>query len=164
MKDGIYELTKIEKDRYVWTSKPGRQIHLTRDLALASVLKDRVWEWDVTPTPALSWPLETGKWGVIQRATLRMRSQSSGIPVRLEWRVNAADDVRVVGGVFRAFPVAYTAFLDTGDPFRGPLQIPGAQQWQVTTWYAPDARRIVKIQSSIDGLNYEVISLDRPAV
>src|SRR5262245_22558760 len=50
MKDGIYELTKIEKDRYVWTSKPGRQIHLTRDLVLASVLKDRVWEWDVTPT------------------------------------------------------------------------------------------------------------------
>ena len=164
MKDGVYELTKIEKDRYVWTSKPGRQIYLTRDLALASVLKDRVWEWDVTPTPSLSWPLEAGKWSVKQRVILRMRSQSSGIPVRLEWRVNASEEVRVVGGLFKAYPIVYSAYLDSTDPFRGPLQVPGAQSWHVTTWYAPEARRIVKIQSSIDTLNFEIIGLDRPVV
>lgn len=165
LRDGVYELTKIEKDRYVWTSSPGRQIHLTKDLGLASVLKDRVWEWDVHPVPSISWPLETGKWGVLHRATLRMRSQPSGIPVRLGWRVNTYEDVRVVGGVFKAFPIVYSAEFDSADPLRGGLQIPGAQSWQVTAWYAPEARRIVKIQSaSIDALNFEVISLDRPAV
>ena len=159
LKDGVYELTKIEKNRYVWASSTGRQIHLTKDLALASVLKDRVWEWDVTPVPEIAWPLEVGKWGLMHRATLRMRSQPSGIPVRLSWQVKVYEDVRVVGGLFKAFQIVYAATVDTGDPFRGGLQVPGAQSWQVTAWYAPEVRRIVKIQStSIDALNFEVIS------
>ena len=163
LKDGVYELTKIEKNRYTWASSPGRQIHLTKDLALVSVLKDRVWEWDVTPVPEISWPLEVGKWGLMQRVTLRMRSQSSGVPVRLGWQVKAYEDVRVVGGLFKAFQIVYTANLDSGDPFRSPLQVPGAQSWQVTAWYAPEVRRIVKIQSaSIDALNFEVISVEPP--
>ena len=102
LKDGVYELTKIEKNRYIWASTPGRQIHLTKDLALVSVLKDRVWERDVTPLPEIAWPLEVGKWGLMQRVTLRMRSQSSGVPVRLGWQVKAYEDVRVVGGLFKA--------------------------------------------------------------
>ena len=41
--------------------------------------------------------------------------------------------------------------------------MPGAQSWQVTAWYAPEVRRIVKIQSaSIDALNFEVISVEPP--
>lgn len=163
LKDGVYELTKIEKNRYLWASSPGRQIHLTKDLALVSVLKDRVWEWDVTPVPEIAWPLEVGKWGLMHRATLRMRSQPSGIPVRLSWQVKAYEDVRVVGGLFKAFQIVYAANVDTGDPFRSGLQVPGAQSWQVTTWYAPEVRQIVKIQSaSIDALNFEVISLEHP--
>ena len=163
LKDGVYELTKIEKNRYIWASSAGRQIHLTKDLALASVLKDRVWEWDVTPVPEIAWPLEVGKWGLMHRATLRMRSQPSGIPVRLSWQVKVYEDVRVVGGLFKAFQIVYAANVDTGDPFRGGLQVPGAQSWQVTAWYAPEVRRIVKIQStSIDALNFEVISLEPP--
>src|SRR5215510_5883501 len=75
LKDGVYELTKIEKDRYVWASSPSRQIHLGKDLALVAVLKDRIWEWDLTPVPAISWPLEPDKWGLQHRMTLRMRSQ-----------------------------------------------------------------------------------------
>jgi|KBSSwiStaDraftv2_1062776.scaffolds.fasta_scaffold49711_2 hypothetical protein len=163
LKDGVYELTKIEKNRYVWASSAGRQIHLTKDLALVSVLKDRIWEWDVTPVPEIAWPLEVGKWGLMHRATLRMRSQPSGIPVRLSWQVKVYEDVRVVGGLFKAFQIVYAANVDTGDPFRGGLQVPGAQSWQVTAWYAPEVRRIVKIQStSIDALNFEVISLEHP--
>jgi hypothetical protein len=43
--------------------------------------------------------------------------------------------------------------------------VPGAQSWQVTAWYAPEVRRIVKIQStSIDALNFEVISLEHSAL
>jgi hypothetical protein len=93
-----------------------------------------------------------------------MRSQQSGIPIRLTWQVKTYEDVRVVGGLFKAFQIVYTANVDTGDPFRGGgLQVPGAQSWQVTTWYAPEVRRIVKIQStSIDALNFEVISLEHP--
>ena len=86
------------------------------------------------------------------------RSRSIG------WQVKAYEDVRVVGGLFKAFQMVYTANLDTGDPFRGGLQVPGAQSWQVTAWYAPEVRRIVKIQSaSIDALNFEVISVEPPS-
>ncbi|HET7876544.1 MAG TPA: hypothetical protein VFN71_13570, partial [Methylomirabilota bacterium] len=46
LKDGVYEVIKVEKDRYIFAASAGRQIHLTKDLALVSLLRDRVWEWD----------------------------------------------------------------------------------------------------------------------
>jgi hypothetical protein len=89
LKDGVYELIKVEKDRYIFAATTGRQIHLTKDLALVSVLRDRVWKWDLSLAPELSWPLEVGKWGVIHRATLKTRENRSGVPVRVTWEVKA---------------------------------------------------------------------------
>jgi uncharacterized caspase-like protein len=163
LKDGVYELIKIEKDRYIFAASADRQIHLTKDLALVSVLRDRVWEWDLFPVPELSWPLEVGKWGVIHRATLKTRDNRSGVPVRVAWEVKAYEDVRVVGGLFKAFQISYMVNIETGDPFRGGVRVPGPQFWQVVTWYAPEVRRIVKTQATyIAALNLEVVTVDGP--
>jgi len=165
LKDGVYDLIKVEKDRYIFAASAGRQIHLTKNLALVSMLRDRVWEWDLFPVPELSWPLEVGKWGIIHRGTLRSRDYPSGLPVRTTWEVKAYEDVRVVGGVFKAFQILYTVDLESSDALgRGGLQIPGPQSWRLVTWYAPEVRRIVKTQSTpIAALNLEVVSVDRLA-
>ncbi|HET7876046.1 MAG TPA: caspase family protein [Methylomirabilota bacterium] len=165
LKDGVYDLIKVEKDRYIFAASAGRQIHLTKNLALVSMLRDRVWEWDLFPVPELSWPLEVGKWGVIYRGTLRNRDHPSGLPVRTTWEVKAYEDVRVVGGVFKAFQILYTVDLETSDALgRGGLQIPGPRSWQLATWYAPEVRRIVKTESTpIGALNLEVVSVERLA-
>jgi hypothetical protein len=163
LRDGVYELIKVEKDRYIFAATAGRQIHLSKDLALVSVLRDRVWEWDLSPAPELSWPLEVGKWGVIHRATLKTRDHTSGVPVRVAWEVKAYEDVRVVGGLFKAFQISYTVNVETGDPFRSGVQVPGPQVWQLVTWYAPEVRRIVKTQATyIAALNLEVVTVDGP--
>jgi hypothetical protein len=61
--DGAYELVRIEDDRYVFTAEPDREIHLTKDLAIAKVRRGRnAFEWD--PPPQFVWPLEVGKWGL----------------------------------------------------------------------------------------------------
>src|SRR5713226_1343003 len=59
--DGIYELIRIEKDRYVFSADPGNEIELTKDLApVKNVLSGGV-AFEFTPPPTLSWPLEVGK-------------------------------------------------------------------------------------------------------
>src|SRR5262245_1970387 len=163
LKDGVYDLIRVEKDRYVFAAGANRQIHLTKDLALVSVIKDRVIEWDLFPIPEIPWPLEVGKWGVNQRATFRSRDHPAGAPVRYTWEVKAYEDVRVGGSSIKAFQILYTVTVETGDPFRRGTQAPGAQFWQLATWYAPDVRRIVKVQASnIAALNLEVVTVDRP--
>jgi Caspase domain len=163
LKDGVYELIKVDKDRYIFAASADRQIHLTKSLALVSMLRDRVVEWDISPAPEISWPLEVGKWGVIHRATLKTRGQPNGIPVRVTWEVKAYEDVRVVGGSFKAFQISYVVDVETGDPFRSGIRVPGPQSWQLLTWYAPEIRRIVKTQATyIAALNTEVVALDRP--
>src|SRR5262249_26092027 len=92
LKDGVYHLIRVDKDRYVFAAGADRQIHLTKDLALVSVIKDRVIEWDLFPIPGIPWPLEVGKWGVNQRATFRSRDHPAGVPVRYTWEVKAYED------------------------------------------------------------------------
>ena len=164
LKDGVYDLIRVEKDRYVFAAGAGRQIHLTKTLALVSVQRDRIWEWDISPAPEISWPLDVGKWGVLYRATLRNRDNPNGVPVRVTWEVKAYEDVDVAGTRLKAFQILYAVNIDTGDPFRPGVQVPGPQFWRVATWYAPEVRRIVKTQGTyIAALNLEVVALDRPA-
>jgi hypothetical protein len=165
LKDGLYDLIKIEKDRYIFAASAGRQIHLSKNLAFTSVLRDRQWEWDLYPPPEISWPLQVGKWGITYNATFRSRDHVSGLPVRVTWQVKAYEDVNVVGGAFKAFQILYSIDLETRDVFgRGGLQIPGPQSWRLVAWYAPEVKRIVKTQATnIDGLNLELVAVDRPA-
>src|SRR5262249_42683567 len=57
--DGIYELTRIDQGRYVFSSESGREIHLTRDLVVSAVTGVRYLQF-VSP-PSLNWPLQLGQ-------------------------------------------------------------------------------------------------------
>jgi hypothetical protein len=35
--DGVYELIRIEGDRYIFSAGPGQEVHLTKDLAIGRV-------------------------------------------------------------------------------------------------------------------------------
>jgi hypothetical protein len=162
LKDGVYDLLRVEKDRYIFAASASRQIHLTKNLAFVSLLRDRVWEWDILPVPELSWPLEVGKWGVLHRATFRSRDHPSGIPVRVSWEVKSHGEVRVAGSAIKAFQVLYTVEVEGGDLHGRGVQVPGAQSWWLATWYAPELQRIVKTQATIDALNLEAVEPQRP--
>jgi uncharacterized caspase-like protein len=162
LKDGVYDLVRIEKDGYVFAASPTRRIYLTKDLVVSKVEKDGTVEWSVFPTPSLPWPLVVGKWGVTYRAVLTNRDHPSGINVRLIWEVKAYEDVHVVAGSFKAFRIAYRAQLDTGDDIRRTPNVSGPQSWTFTTWYAPEVRLIVKMEAvNQQGLNAETVTVGR---
>jgi hypothetical protein len=58
--DGVYELIRIEDDRYIFSAGRDREIQLTRDLFPATVVKG-VRELTFSPPPRIPWPLEVGK-------------------------------------------------------------------------------------------------------
>src|SRR5262245_53830603 len=83
--DGTYTLSRIDKDLYVFVAGPGREIHLSRDLALARIQRGA----DVTefsPPPKITWPLEVGRWG---RAYVTMRTSEfpRGVTATDTWKV-----------------------------------------------------------------------------
>ena len=172
--DGVYELTKVDKNGYVFSAAGGRQIVLTQDLAIAGVTKGSLVEWDLYPSAAPKWPLEVGKWGM-GRGVLRNRDKPSGATVRVTWQVKAFEDVRVPAGTFKAFRIEQAIELETGDRIRNSPMPAGRLSWTVTTWYAPEARRIVKAEAlGVDALDIQLVSaearaadvrvaLDRPA-
>src|SRR3972149_8888301 len=60
--DGLYDLVRIENDQYVFSSGPGRETLLSRDLTVASARRGaRVITFD--PAPKLGWPLAGGEAG-----------------------------------------------------------------------------------------------------
>jgi hypothetical protein len=165
LKDGVYEVVRVDKDRYVFAASAGREIHLTKALALVSVLRDRVWEWDLLPAPDIAWPLEVGKWGSVLRATLRTRDHPTGVGVKVTWEVKAHEDVRVGAASYKAFRILYTVILETADLLRSGRDVPGPQSWELVTWYAPEARRIVKAQAThIPALDLEMVPVEAPVV
>jgi hypothetical protein len=130
--DGTFVMTRIEDDAYVFVGA-GRQIRLTRDLALARVQKGR-WFVEMSPPVRLTWPLRVGAWG--QTDTVwRWEGNPSGVAGRLVWEVEAYEDVIPGGalGPMKAFRIALTA--ETGG---------GAWRKTLRLWYAPDAQRFVK--------------------
>lgn len=57
--DGLYELTRIDENRYVFSGGAGREIQLTRDLVVGEVTGVRFLQF-LSP-PVLSWPLQLGQ-------------------------------------------------------------------------------------------------------
>src|SRR5690242_2360737 len=62
--DGAYDLIRIENARYVFAADGGREVHLTRDLGVAKIVRGGKTLLELEPPPALTWPLEVGQWGV----------------------------------------------------------------------------------------------------
>jgi caspase domain-containing protein/glucodextranase-like protein len=158
--DGVYELTKADKDGYLFTSAGARQIFLTRDLTVTRISKAGRIEWDLYPAPGPSWPLDVGKWGVAN-GVLRNSDNPGGANVRITWRVKSFDDVRVPAGAFKAFQITHEIEADIGGLLRGAMLPGGRHSWSVTTWYAPDAQRIVKTEAwGVEALDLQVVSVD----
>ncbi|MBI4587264.1 MAG: caspase family protein, partial [Candidatus Rokubacteria bacterium] len=154
--DGAYDLVRIEKDLYVFSAGPGREVHLTKDLVVAKVQRgERVGELD--PPPRLTWPLEVGKWGV-SSGRWRTPGNPAGGPARFTWKIEAYEEIRVTAGSFKAFRISLS--IEPEGPGRGPG--PG-RRWELQTWYAPEARQLVKAEGYDLGMYaFEVVAVDRP--
>lgn len=164
LKDGVYDLIRIDRGRYIFAAGSGRQIHLTKDLGVAAVLRDGLWVWSLEPPPEIRWPLEVGRWGVLHRATFHNRDHPGGLHVRVTWEVKSYEDIAVAGGVSKAFRILYQVDVDDGGLSRRSMVVAGPQSWHLTVWYAPDAQQIVKAEAiNAEALNWEVVALDRPS-
>jgi uncharacterized caspase-like protein len=158
--DGIYELIRIEKDRYVFSAGPGNEIELTKNLApVKSVLSGGV-AFEFTPPPTLSWPLEVGKSGSVQGSFKRMYAEP--YPAELTWVVEAYEDVEVPAGTFKAFRISFKVEPRVGTNFSRRTWAPaGSYTLTHRLWYAPEVRRFVKADS-LDNwyMRFQVIAVD----
>jgi hypothetical protein len=155
-RDGVYSLTRIDKDLYVFESGD-REVHLTRDLAIALFRKGRFFgEFD--PAPRVSWPLEVGKRGVTG-GVWRSENNIAGVPSQFFWEVAAYEDVLTVAGTFKAFRIDFH--------FNQRPNVSGAMySRRLHMWYAPEVKQIVKFtdESSSRWYDFEVVSVTRPTV
>jgi uncharacterized caspase-like protein len=138
--DGVFELTRIEADRYVFTAPNGREVHLAKDLAPLKLDNNGYWVEMEQPVP-LRWPLEVGKWGS-QTVRWKWWGGPTGGPSRLQWEVKAYEDVRAGGKTYKAFRVEWEVRHPSG-----PCQNVGNH---FTLWYAPEARQWVKGEGDSD--------------
>jgi len=163
LNDGAYDLVRATGDVYFFSAGPNRQIQLTRDLGIYRMLKDGTVEWQVDPPPPIKWPLEVGKWGVIHNAVLHSREYPSGLPVRFTWQVKAYESVQVPAGTYQAFRIEYLAEY-ISEPLRRGGGIPGRQSWALVSWYAPEARQIVKAEAAgLRGVDFQLVAGDSVA-
>jgi len=98
--DGAYDLIRIDNGHYVFAADGGREVHLTRDLGVAKVVRGGKTLLEMEPPPAVTWPLEVGQWGVSWLTFKTPDPQYGQSLARLSWRVEAYEDVRVPAGVF----------------------------------------------------------------
>ena len=163
LNDGAYDLVRATGDVYFFSAGPNRQIQLTRDLGIYRMLKDGIVEWQVDPPPRIKWPLEVGKWGIIYNAVLHSREYPGGLPVSLTWEVKAYESVQVPAGTYQAFRIVYLAEYITDLLKRGGA-LPGRQSWTLVSWYAPEARQIVKAEASgLRGVDFQLVAGDSVA-
>ena len=150
--DGVYELIRIENDRYVFAAGPEREIHLTRDLAVAKMQRgNAVMEFD--PPPAFAWPLAVGQYGT-SSGTWRTPRAPGGLRATFTWTVEGHEDIQVAAGTFKAFKIRLAV--------RWPPLARFPRQFQFWLWYAPEARQIVKIAGDQPGLlDFELAHFDR---
>jgi hypothetical protein len=155
--DGAYDLIRIENARYVFAADGGREVHLTRDLGVAKIVRGGQTLLELDPPPALTWPLAVGQWGVSWLTLKSPDPQYGQSLVRLSWRVEAYEDVRVPAGVFKAYRIAQVL-----EP-RFLAASPQSRRIEVAFWYAPAAQQLVRADGGdLGGLAFQAIALDRP--
>jgi len=155
--DGAYDLIRIENDRYVFAADGGREVHLTRDLGVAKVARGGKTLLELEPPPVLAWPLELGQWGVSWLTLKTLDPQYGQSLVRLSWRVEAYEDVRVPAGTFKAYRIVQVL-----EP-RFLAASPQARRIELAFWYAPAVQQIVRADGNdLTGLAFQAIALDRP--
>jgi hypothetical protein len=152
--DGAWELTRIEKDGYVFSAGGDKEFHLTKDLGVAKIVLDGRTELDIDSPPKLAWPLEVGKWGVgralWRNAPPRPLLGFTGA-INVTWQVDLAEDLTTAAGTFKTLRIS-EKIETVAAGFGGS----GQQFGQVFLWYAPDAQRFVKAEGNLKGLSWEL--------
>jgi hypothetical protein len=152
--DGAWELTRVERDGYVFSAAPDKEFHLTKDLAVTRIVLDGRTELDIDSPPKLSWPLEVGKWGV-GRALWRSAPPRPLLgftgTINVTWQVDLSEDLTTAAGTFKTLRISQK--IETvAAGFGGS----GQQFGQVFLWYSPDAQRFVKAEGNLKGLSWEM--------
>ncbi len=160
---GIYELIRVEDDRYVFSAGALTEIHLTKDLVLVknSLGGSNVLALEFSPPPRLDWPLAVGKHGTWTGSFKPLYSAEAYL-AELTWVVEAYEEVEVPAGKFKAFRVAFKIEPRVSTNFGGPPWWRGVpQKLSYQLWYAPEVRRFVKSASPESWqLRFEVIAVD----
>lgn len=155
--DGAYDLIRIDNGRYVFAADGGREVHLTRDLGIARVVRGGQTLLELEPPPAPAWPLAVGQWGVTWLTLKSSDPQYGESLVRATWKVDAYEDVRVPAGVFKAFRIVQVL-----EP-RFLAASPQSRRLDVTLWYAPSIRQLVRADGGdLSGLAFKAVALERP--
>ncbi|MCX5734368.1 MAG: caspase family protein [candidate division NC10 bacterium] len=166
--DGEYELIRIEGDRYVFSAGAGREIELTKDLAIAKVRRGEE-RMSFDPPPKLTWPLEIGKSGRDQVTWYRSWKIDGPPPATYSWKVEAYEDVQTVAGRFTAFRIVHSLSWRSrkvGAKAGGKTN----HERSFVAWYAPEVRQFVKVGvgeqteegEGIGFLAFQVLTVDRP--
>jgi hypothetical protein len=152
--DGDWELTRVEKDGYVFSAGRDKEFHLTKDLGVTRIVLDGRTEFDVDSRPKFAWPLEVGKWGVgraiWRNAPPRPLLGFTGA-INVTWQVDLAEDLTTAAGTFKTLRIS-EKIETVAAGFGGS----GQQFGQVFLWYAPDAQRFVKAEGNLKGLSWEL--------
>ncbi|MCX5734369.1 MAG: caspase family protein [candidate division NC10 bacterium] len=155
--DGVYELIRIENDRYIFSAGPSQEIHLSKDLGVAKIQKGALVTVLAPPLP-LVWPLRVGDWG-------KSEGRVGTTPSRITWGIDAYEDIQVAAGRFAAFRITYEIIDASFATGRGV---------NLKVWYSPEARQLVRIEASggapyynmslnPSSLAFQIVALDRPA-
>jgi hypothetical protein len=160
--DGEYQLSRVERDVYVFSAGAGKEFHLTKDLAIARIVLDGRTELDIDSPPKFAWPLEVGKWGV-GRAFWRSPPPRPLVTftgsISVSWQVELAEDLATAAGTFRTLRINQK--IETVSTSFGGGS--GQQFGQIYLWYAPDVQRFVKAESNLKGLSWGLAAAPPPA-
>ncbi|HEY7039054.1 MAG TPA: caspase family protein [Methylomirabilota bacterium] len=155
--DGAYDLIRIENGRYVFAADGGREVHLTRDLGIARIVRGGQVVLELEPAASPTWPLEVGQWGVSWLTIKSLDPQFGQSLARLSWKVDAYEDVRVPAGTFKAFRVVQVL-----EP-RFLAASPQARRVELAFWYAPAIQQLVRADGNdLSGFAFQAVALDKP--
>src|SRR5258705_489867 len=156
-RDGAYDLIRIENGRYIFAADGGREVHLTRDLGVAKIVRGGQVLLELEPPPGLTWPLEVGESGVSCLTLNSIAPQFGQSVARLTWKVDASQDVRVPAGVFKAFRIAQVL-----EP-RFLAASPQSRRLELAFWYAPAIQQLVRADGNdLSGPAFQAVALHRP--
>jgi hypothetical protein len=138
--DGAYELVRIDRDVYVFSARNSkREVHLTRDLAIARVMLNRSSGVAFDPPLGFRWPLELGAKGQM-RLTVDVLGRGQAVSATASWTVEQYQDVRTPDGDHKAFLIHFSISYLGGVGWAGG----GSSRGDVRLWYAPAIGQFVR--------------------
>jgi hypothetical protein len=158
--DGRFELVRFDGARYVFQA-PDTEIHLSRDLAVAKVLRYGLIATEFDPPPEIRWPLEVGaRWS----STGAFRPPGAQrVQAEFDWTVDGYESVAVPAGRFDAYrlTLAIRELMSGGSGFGSRSR--SRSGWTIRTWYAPAVGQLVRAEGiPFANLAFQVVAVERP--